>query len=332
MNNEVIPNVVISAFISLFFLTGCSAGGSSLKFHFPDPPPDPPGSTLSIFDYRGTVQSSEQFNALESQSERDGSQASTVGPDVGRVVITPGGPADSILVILPTSFQSPLSARARSAVFDNFDRIDELGGTFDIFVIGSVESGFLYEFTLLNTDFGGSGLDYTTFGIWEWSTFDTDTDEVLTNRATALAFGSPTAAGDMPSTGSASYSGRMNGSVSDSLELSQPANGVVSLMADFLTADISMNITGVTVGGQVFRDLSGNGSITNNTFVGTDNTFIGGFTGLLATDPIQAGQVGPDMNGSFQGNFFGPAAEEIGGVLEMSGGGAVMSGAFVGAQ
>ena len=331
MNGEVIPNKIASVVALFLILTGCG-GGSSIEFHFPDPPPPPPGSTFSVFDLRGTVQSSIQFNALESQIERDSSQASTLGPAVGGVTITPGGSADSISVRLPTSFQSALSRNFCCGSFDKSDRTDQPGGTFDTFVTGSVAGGSLSEFTLLNTDFGGSGLDYSTYGIWEWSTFDTNTAALLTNRATAILFGFPTVAMDMPNAGSAIYGGRMDGSFSDSLEPSQPVNGLVSLMANFQTADIAVDMTGVTVGGQIFRDMSGTGSITNNTFVGTDNEFIGGFTGFIATEPIQPGQVGPDMSGSVQGNFFGPSADEVGGVFEMSGGGAVMSGAFVSAQ
>jgi hypothetical protein len=234
-------------------------------------------------------------------------------------------------VELPSSFQSALS-NPGLATFNTSERVDAAGGTFDTFVQGSVASGTLSTFTLLNTDFGGSGLDYTTYGIWEYNTYDTNTAALLTTRATAVAFGFPTAAKDMPSTGVATYNGRMDGSFSDTLAPNQAANGAVSLIADFQTTDISVNFTGVTVGGQAFRDLSGTGSITNNTFVDTNNKLIGGFTGVLATDPIQPGQIGPDMNGSLQGNFYGPSANEIGGVFEMDGGGAVMNGAFVGSQ
>ena len=306
-----------------------SCGSSSGSFNLN--PFIRPASELSIFNLRDKAAPPVELNALESQIERDGAQASILGPDVGRVEIFPGGPIDGVTVELPSSFQSALSTPS-IAHFETSDRIDAPGGTFDTFVQGSVASGSLSTFTLLNMDSGGSGLDFTTYGIWELSTFDTNTGTLLTTRATAVAFGFPTAAKDMPNTGVATYNGRMDGSFSDALELNQAVNGAVSLMADFQTTDISVNFTGVTVGGQVFRDFSGTGSITNNTFVGTNNKFIGGFTGLLATDPIQPGQIGPDMNGSVQGNFYGPAANEIGGVFEMEGGSAVMNGAFVGSQ
>ena len=334
------PHLRLTAMlVVLLALAACGGGGGGRTCTafgvLVDPfcvPADQPseGSTLSIFDLRGKTESSTRFNALETQIERDGTQASTVGPEVGRITITPGGPDDSILVILP--FQTALTSNFRLTTWDKSERVDALGGTFDRFETGSVEGGSFSTFTLLNTDFGGSGLDYTTYGIWESSTYDIASGALLTNRATAAVFGFPTPATDMPSTGSATYNGRMDGNFSDSLGLSQPVNGAVALTADFATTDISLGMTGVTVGGQPFRDFSGTGSITNDSFVGTDNLFVGGFTGLIATDPIRAGQVGPDMEGSFQGNFFGPAADEIGGVFEMDGGGAVMSGAFVGAQ
>jgi hypothetical protein len=318
---------MLAAILALIvsMLPSCGSGGSFNLNRFIHP-----GSELSIFNLRGQGRFPFELNAQESQIERDSTQASTLGPDVGKVDIFPGGPIDGVTVELPSSFQSALST-PRIAHFETSERVDPLGGTFDTFVQGSVASGSLSTFTLLNTDFGGSGLDYTTYGIWEYNTYD-NSGALLTTRATAVAFGFATVAKDMPNTGMATYNGRMDGSFSDTLAPNQAVNGAVSLVADFQTTDISVNFTGVTVGGQAFRDLSGTGSITNNTFVDTKNRFIGGFNGTLATDPIQPGQIGPDMHGSLQGNFYGPSANEIGGVFEMEGGSAVMNGAFVGSQ
>jgi hypothetical protein len=208
------------------------------------------------------------------------------------------------------------------------------GGDTDGFSRGSSETGSQSFFLLYNTDSGagGSGLDYTTYGLWSWNTYDTDTGEILTSRVTAVNFGFPTGASSMPSTGIAAYNGTMTGRLSDSLSSTQSVTGTANLMVDFSTSDVSLNMTNMTIQGQMFRNLSGAGSITNNTFVDTNNRFIGGFTGTLATDPIQPGQIGPDMSGTVQGNFYGPSANEVGGVFEMDGGGAVMNGAFVGSQ
>lgn len=327
MRFEKLLKAVGAIFLIVSVLPSCGSSSGSLNLN----PFIRPASELSIFNLRGKAGVPFELKALESQIERDSTQASTLGPDVGEVVISPGGPIDGVSVELPSSFQSALS-NPSSAAFKTSERVDAPGGTFDTFVQGSVASGSLSTFTLLNTDSGGSGLDYTTYGIWEYNTYDTNTGALLTTRATAVAFGFPTAAKDMPNTGVATYNGRMDGSFSDTLAPNQAINGAISLVADFLTTDISVNFTGVTIEGQAFRDLSGTGSITNNTFVNTNNKFIGGFTGALATDPIQPGQIGPDMNGSVQGNFYGPSANEIGGVFEMDGGGAVLNGAFVGSQ
>lgn len=326
MRHKKTIKLVGAVFLIVSALEGCGGGGGGSNINNLVRP----GSELSIFNYRGKGQFPFAVNAHQAQIERDNATSATLGPDVGSIVIAPGGKWDGIGIELPASFMSALST-PRTAQFLTSERIDPMGGTFDTFVQGSVASGSTSTFTLLNTDFGGTGLDYTTYGIWEYNTYD-GMGTLLTTRATAATFGFPTEVKNMPTTGMATYNGRMDGRYSDSLAPNQVVNGNLSMTADFQTTNVSVNMTGVTLDGLSFRDLSGTGNITNNTFVDKKNKPIGGFIGTITTDPIQPGQIGPDMNGSLQGSFYGPTANEVGGVFEMEGGSAVMNGAFVGSQ
>jgi hypothetical protein len=231
--------------------------------------------------------------------------AVTSGPGFTSVFVRPGGDSDGI------------------SIFSKRDRTDALGGTFDVFETLLFLSGGGTSFeklTLLNMDFGGSGLNYTTYGLWEVRETDFlgDTDE---RSVFARSFGFLTPDSAMPTTGLATYTGRMDGRYSASLATNQILNGSFQLTADFAAATVTGAFTNVTLEGVNFRDINVSSSISSNNFLGT-----------VTTAPAVAGQIGPDMSGSIRGGFYGPSAEEVGGVFEMSGGGAVMTAGFAGAK
>jgi hypothetical protein len=120
----------------------------------------------------------------------------------------------------------------------------------------------------------------------------------------------------------------MDGRFSDALAPNRAVTGTTRLDANFTAGTVTGLLSNVTVAGSPFRNISVNSSISNNTNFG--GVPVGAFAGTLATAPATPGQAGPDMSGTVQGNFFGPAAQELGGIFELSGGGAVMVGGLVG--
>jgi hypothetical protein len=294
--------------ISVLLLAGCFSASVS---NSPSSPPPPAGSTLSIFNLRNTVGDTIVFHAaLEAGYLRSrvaptvpDETAETTSPRLSSVTVRPGGQNDSI------------------SIFTKWDRTDALAGTFDVFENFSLTTwgAEFRKLTLLNMDFGGSGLNYTTYGLWERRTTDLgDTDE---RSVFARSFGFRTLDTAMPTSGIATYTGRMDGRYSASLARNQILDGSFQLTADFAAVTVTGAFTNVKLDGSDFRNINVSSSISATDFFGT-----------VTTAPAAAGQIGPDMSGAIRGTFYGPSAEEVGGVFEMSGGGAVMTAGFAGAK
>ena len=156
-------------------------------------------------------------------------------------------------------------------------------------------AGGIYGGSLTVPVIGGVPLSYTRFATF----FTAGTPAGL--DAHAFVFGVQTQASDVPTTGTATYSGQASGSAI--LATGGPSvslNGsIVSLAADFSTGTISTQLSLFMTpagGGPVFLDtLSGIGSL---------GALKPGFTGSL----LGSGTV----SGSFSGAFFGPQAAEFG--------------------
>jgi hypothetical protein len=322
--------------IAVLLVEACSGGGGSScsglgvlanPLCTPIGQPQNP-SNLSIFDWRGKDLGTQILSGPQAQFYRDMTTSSSVVSYGGEVRVSPGGfPRDRIAIRF--SMGRPDFVDFCCVYTEDADRSDARGGTFDTFLPDagdvfdpdSVPGESVTTVRILNMDYGGSGLDYTTYGFWELQRFD-NLGNVSAVRATAFVFGFPTDAADIPTQGTASYSGRMDGLYSDSLNASQPVTGTFNLNADFAARTIGGQVTGIDLAGSSFRDIDLDASVAGgNSFVGT-----------ASTAPAGGGQVGPDMSGVLLGEFYGPTAEEVGAAFEMSGGGALMVGAIAGQQ
>ena len=135
-------------------------------------------------------------------------------------------------------------------------------------------------------------------------------------------YGPRTRAADMPA-GSATYGGRLAANVWDGDDLNWPSgvtevNGNLTLEADFDQSTISGTIDSITVRPQNSGDrlsLSGSNSlaISNGRIMGS--WFDADWTGV-DTNPGSAPEGSMrGFEGTMEGEFFGPAAAEVGGVL-----------------
>jgi hypothetical protein len=160
-----------------------------------------------------------------------------------------------------------------------------------------------------------TGLSYVSLGQWNWWISDNATGN--TEEYTSLYFvhGDRTPAGAVPASGTATYSGQSLGALID-----------VSLAADFGQRSIAaqLNRDAQTFGDQIGGfttvasvDLHGTGSIT------TAGSFAVPLTGTVDTTPAA---------GALDGAFFGPNAEQVGGVFSVgnTAGQALVQDAFVG--
>ncbi|WOI53379.1 transferrin-binding protein-like solute binding protein [Parvularcula sp. LCG005] len=137
-----------------------------------------------------------------------------------------------------------------------------------------------------------------------------------------LIFGHRTPLGEMPTSGSVDYEGKIVGTVLTNNSI-RSLTGSVTMDVNFLTGLFDLTLgTIIREGGNNgnettffdYKDLIGSGVISETTFEGSLT------------------EVGGDSVGEFEGAFFGPVANEIGGTFEFGNDVSYASGAFTGKQ
>ncbi|WP_294227121.1 transferrin-binding protein-like solute binding protein [uncultured Shimia sp.] len=189
------------------------------------------------------------------------------------------------------------------------DRIDD---GMDSLVITSRSSNGQKRGWMGNAD--ALDFDHQTFGMWATGVGTTN------GNVSVGSFGSRTAAADVPSSGSATYSGRSVGMVvtTDGRALVAESQVGVST-SDFSNVSVASTNTYVRnlSGGNSWRgahlDFAGTGTVDGNEF----NANINGVVAFSAGD-----------SGTMNGAFYGDNAEEVGGTFEMNGAIGNYTGAF----
>ena len=162
-----------------------------------------------------------------------------------------------------------------------------------------------------------SNLDYASYGVWGHRI---DSLFFTTFYGEALSFGVLTTANHMPTAGTATYNGFMDGYYANVLNEVWDLTGSVNLIAKFATAEITGEVNNISAtriigppGFFNFGNIAINGAIAGDTFSGTASS--------------------SGLSGVTFGQFYGPNADEVGGVFQMSNGrGAEAVGAFAAGQ
>jgi len=168
---------------------------------------------------------------------------------------------------------------------------------------------------------GNVGLQYSDFGEWatgqQTVTGASGTSVVSSYGVYGVGVATPTS--QMPTTGSALYTGSAVGELSykpvvtgggTAVTNVTPFTGVTQLTANFASATMTGGVFGVRAGGfDVTNILFTGGTITGNSFTGS----AGGGTNGAAIALTGA-------TGTFAGGFYGPNAKEITGTFSLSGG------------
>lgn len=155
------------------------------------------------------------------------------------------------------------------------------------------------------------GWDYQTFGVWE-----TGLD---TTQGTFGAFSVGVTAGTViPNTGDAAFSGKVAGSYVNETGVGHAVLANLTVNVDFSSQSLAFNTTGTqtSLDWTTFTDNSGLNLSGNLSYSPGTN----GFTGDLSTVSGLAGQS--------SGQFYGPNAEELGGVFFLQGNGETYTGAY----
>ncbi len=152
-----------------------------------------------------------------------------------------------------------------------------------------------------------AGWNYQTFGFWA-------TEFSPTSGAVgAFSVGSVTPVSGIPIVGTATYNGVSGGIYIDASGIPDVQSASMTASVDFAARNVSISTTGTMIGPQsasiAAPQLDYSGVLAYG--AGTNQ-----FSGPVSTTL---------MNGTATGRFYGPAAEEIGGIYSLSGSGPVES-------
>jgi len=145
------------------------------------------------------------------------------------------------------------------------------------------------------------GWNYQSFGVWDDHAFGS-------NRIELRSYGAATPAEGIPTTGSATFSGKLAGLYVGPGATGSIATADLTVNANFSTRSLSFASSGTTL----TRDLATASAAPNLNLGGTliyspaSNTFTGTLT-----------NAGGTMSGSSTGRYYGPAAQELGGVFTL---------------
>jgi C-lobe and N-lobe beta barrels of Tf-binding protein B len=157
------------------------------------------------------------------------------------------------------------------------------------------------------------GWNYQSFGVWQTGSFPNGTFG-------AMSFGAPTPVSGLPSTGSATYAGLTAG-------VYVAANGQLSGTSANMSATVNFSNRSVafTTSGTTLSTPSGTLTARPELNLTGTLTYLSGatqFTGAVNTNTINPSF---QLSGNATGRFYGPAAEEIGGVYSLKGAGPLQS-------
>ena len=267
-----------SAAALMLMLEACGgAGGGIASLPPPTPTPTPPPAPTPQGAWYDTSKSTDFTSVATDVEDKvgvDNNVTSTISPDgADDVQIAYSAEQGSYVVTLPGVGQGHLSGN---------ELLDSSGNSLAFVSLGAKESGFTY------VDIG------------EWGVGDKPDA-----RLGVFAFGTPTAAGDVPLSGTGNYSGRI-AAQTDEAYVREPSgdlfpmvvSGTVTLSFDFAAGTLSGEIAPILSCENCFESYLPNMPFTQTVYSAGSTSYSGKFDTPLA---------GPN---GFNGVFAGPHAAE----------------------
>ena len=150
------------------------------------------------------------------------------------------------------------------------------------------------------------GFQYQSFG--GWAVADDHSNNTWTGELHSMSIGTPTARAAIPLAGTDTFRGYTTGNYVAG-DMLQPTVSELSVNVNFSTNDVELNTTNTRMFNNYLKDPVEDLDITGTlTYSYTTNSFAGGATTTNG------------MTGNASGRFYGPAAEEIGGVFSLNDG------------
>jgi len=300
-----------------FLLTGCLGGGSNPVAPSLSSSPSPSSSpSTSSAPAPANISQTLQLNGGTSTGLSISATATTTSsaltinsvsdPNPATVTVTPSGTITDVTLSATnarlTGNTSQWASPTDTVVINSNSMEACAGGNCDTTLRG------LNLYTTDTTIPAGPVFQYLTWGDWYE---DSDFSGTVNSVVGFLVVGQPTLPANIPVSGTATYTGLTMGIIADSATSHVgDFHANFSATADFSARTLTVSTSGMTVmmnHTPVPRpDLDYFGTLSyspgSNQFSGTVNTTSSGGTGTAT------------------GQFFGPAAEEIGGVVKINGG------------
>jgi len=262
-------------------------------------------------------------------------QRASTGFGPASIIATAGGPNFTSGVPSTTVFpllQTAMVYDARSAKPDANANVvggsgSVLGATLVIAIEGYNQA--LSDFRHQSSGYGN--LSWTSVGSWATGGNWWDYDDSV-GRTGVFVAGLETSTASMPTTGAATYAGRVDGTVfhqGGNSDATHCRCDVVSLTgnaaftANFGTRNVSGTLTSMIASGTPWNDVAFNSTITGNAFSGTTQ---------VTTAPGSAWSLAANATGTVEGKFFGPVAQEAGAVWTLFDGRNAAIGTLTGKQ
>jgi hypothetical protein len=287
-------------------LAACGGGGGdrpgSMPTPTPAPPPAPPPPPTAAQDFTKTAPVSMKVGV----HVRDAGNGRNAVASVERLddVQPPLSNFLAITYLGPDSYGFDWN-RFGGTVVEAADKVSEPTGLFDHWRTPLADN-HAAEVQLAKRGAGGVTLTYLSYGAL-FETTSSDGDALLT----FFYGGQGTIQAEMPTTGTATYSGIVDGLWVDGSTTRRLFGSEARLVADFATGTVTSTL-----------ELVGRGDPFGD-FMAAPATTLGTFTGTGFIDGVTFGGRYADTagySGGFDGNFFGPAADEYGLVFSLTGG------------
>lgn len=290
---------------------GGGGGGSGTNFiPAPPPPPPPPSPTTPPPLPPGPIglQSDKPFATVGAWTDGWG----TLSTDAGAVRISYSAADNRYSIKLPEYQEGYLVPKGGNGSF-NSSGWTNLHSTISDVTLGA---GPTTQFVTATLDWPASSpFTYTSFGKWFGP-------GAMGDHQGVFAYGIPTAAGDMPVTGSASYAGQIRGITSGELSGSNSIGpildvfGSVFLSFDFGAGTLSGSMEpqiapqwdAISLGTYTFRDTVYSAGST--TFSGAFN--VPGSSGVSSFSGSFTGPRGAELMGKWQAPFIYPNTTQVG--------------------
>jgi hypothetical protein len=305
--NERIATKLIAASLAALMLAGCGGSQSQVASApappiapSPTTPPSPPGQVFPLQEAMQTTSPSLPVATA-------GATFSTVSPSTAFPLLLSATKYEGNEL----SGDPETTARGGTVRFDNTSgRAYLTVNNPAVGISDQVDNGRVNGVAVVTTPGQWPNLDYTRFGYW-----DVISGVYQIDSQAAWATGFLTPASGVPTNGTATYSGQ----TTLTLYSYAQGDGNVTLTSDFTARAVSGTFTGLKVADY---DLFGLGPVNDVAFTAVFDpqaNMFRGTTTALERPVAPAGQttafvLAPGTSGTIAGRFFGPVAQEVGGV------------------